>query len=145
VLRVLNFPLDLITILEFLIFSAFGMVIGVGFAWMYFSSKLNRWIRERESEIRVDAKRKSHSTIIGQVTEQLIPFLPEFLSRYNPKDTRFLGSPIDLIVFDGLDEGNLRRVVFVEIKTGNSQLSDRERMVRDVVQSKLVDWEILGR
>jgi predicted Holliday junction resolvase-like endonuclease len=35
----------------------------------------------------------------GKVTEHFIPDLPDFA--YNPKDARFLGSPVDFIVFDG--------------------------------------------
>ena len=64
--------------------------------------------------------------------------LPAF--PYNPKDVRFLGSPIDLVVFDGLAEGRLRRIVFVEVKTGGSGLTSRERFVRDVVQAGEVEW-----
>ncbi|HXL10861.1 MAG TPA: Holliday junction resolvase-like protein, partial [Gemmatimonadales bacterium] len=57
-----------------------------------------------------------------------------------PKDARFLGTPVDLVVFDGLDEGQLRRVVFIEVKTGEGALSVRERQVRDAVQARQVDW-----
>ena len=79
--------------------------------------------------------------ITGKVTEHLIPYLPEF--RYNSKDARFIGSPIDLIVFDGLDEGDLRKIVFVEVKSGKSTLSKRERLIRDAIERKKVEWEIL--
>ena len=79
--------------------------------------------------------------ITGKVTEHLIPYLPEF--RYNPKDARFIGSPVDLIVFDGLDEGDLRKIVFVEVKSGKSTLSKRERLIRDAVEQRRVEWEIL--
>jgi len=43
-------------------------------------------------------------------------------------------------VFDGLDEGQLRRVVFIEVKTGGATLNVRERQVRDAVQARQVDW-----
>ena len=46
-------------------------------------------------------------------------------------------------MFDGLDDGELRRVVFLEIKTGGSALTGRERQVRDVVQAHQVAWEEL--
>jgi predicted Holliday junction resolvase-like endonuclease len=59
---------------------------------------------------------------------------------YNPKDVRFLGSPIDLVIFDGLAEGELRRIVFVEVKTGGSGLTHRERCVRDVIDAGDVEW-----
>ncbi len=56
---------------------------------------------------------------------------------------RFLGTPVDLIVFDGLSVGALEQVVFVEIKTGASQLSTRERRVREAIQAGRVAWEEL--
>ncbi|MGE5250741.1 MAG: Holliday junction resolvase-like protein, partial [Bacteroidota bacterium] len=59
----------------------------------------------------------------------------------NPGDARFIGSPIDLVVFDGLGTGDVRRIVFVEIKTGASTLSTRERMVRDAVTARRIEWQ----
>ena len=55
-------------------------------------------------------------------------------------DVRFLGGPIDLVVFDGLAEGRVRRIVFLEVKTGRSGLTSRERCVRDVIQAREVEW-----
>jgi predicted Holliday junction resolvase-like endonuclease len=136
---------DAIFIIVFLIGVSVALALGVLITWIYFRTKFISWVNDHESAIREDARRKSRSTIIGQVTEQLIPFLPEFLAKYNPKDTRFLGSPIDLVIFDGLDEGNLKRVVFVEIKTGDSKLTEREIQVKNAIVEKRVDWEILSR
>ena len=98
----------------------------------------NEWKQKYEKGIRRDAIEKSKAVIAGKVTEHFIPYLPEF--RYNPKDARFIGSPIDLIVFDGLDEGYLRRIVFVEVKSGKSTLSKRERLIRDAVEQGKVEW-----
>ena len=67
--------------------------------------------------------------------------MPEF--KYNPKDARFIGSPVDLIVFDGLDEGDLRRIVFVEVKSGKSTLSKREKLIRDAIEQRKVEWVVL--
>ena len=100
-----------------------------------------KWKQEYEDKIRKDAIEKSKSVIIGKVTEHLIPYLPEF--KYNPKDARFIGSPIDLIVFDGLDEGELRKIVFIEVKSSKSTLSKRERLIRDIIKEKKVEWEVL--
>lgn len=52
---------------------------------------------------------------------------------------------VDLIVFDGLNAGKLERIVFVEVKTGGSQLTGRERQVRDMVFSRGVSWEEIRR
>lgn len=70
--------------------------------------------------------------------EQLVPHLPDF--EFNPKDARFLGQPVDFVVFDGLDEGELRRIVFVEVKTGESKLTTRERQIREAIRQGRIGW-----
>jgi predicted Holliday junction resolvase-like endonuclease len=114
-----------------------GIAIGLLVALVY----IQRWKARYTQAIRQDAVQRSQAVTSGKVHEQLVPYLPEF--GFNPKDARFLGSPVDLLVFDGLDDGELRRVVFIEIKTGGSSLTGRERQVRDVVRAHQVAWEEL--
>jgi predicted Holliday junction resolvase-like endonuclease len=103
--------------------------------------ELNQWKIDNEAGIRQDAIARSRAVIVGKVTEHLVPHMPVF--PYNPKDARFIGSPIDLIVFDGCDEGQIRDVVFLEIKTGTSSLSSRQRQIRDAIEGGHVVWRIL--
>lgn len=104
-----------------------------------------KWRTDHEEKIRRDAIERSKQVIIGKVTEHLVPIAPFF--RYNPKDVRFLGSPIDLIVFDGLEDGSVREIVFIEVKSGESgrhpSLSRREEGVRKAVEDKRVRYELL--
>jgi len=111
-----------------------GMAIGLVIAWLCFLV----WKARYTAAIRENAVQRSLAVTAGKVHEQLIPYLPEF--GYNPKDVRFLGSPVDLVVFDGLAEGQVRRVIFLEVKTGGSPLTRRERQVRDVVEARAVEW-----
>jgi predicted Holliday junction resolvase-like endonuclease len=111
-----------------------GMAIGLLLAWVY----LLIWKVRYTTIIREDAVQRSQAVTLGKVHEQLIPYLPSF--PYNPKDVRFLGSPVDLVVFDGLSEGRLGRIVFLEVKSGGSSLTHRERWVRDVIQAGEVQW-----
>jgi len=105
-------------------------------------SEVESRLHESERGIREDAIKKSEAVIRGRVTETLIPFFPDF--KYNSKDARFLGTPVDLVVFDGLSEGRMKRVVFIEIKSGkNAGLSTRERMVRDCIRSRRVGYEVI--
>ncbi len=113
---------------------ALGLVIGLLLGLVY----VLIWKARHTGAIRLDAIQRSQAVTIGKVSEQLVPYLPDF--PFNPKDARFLGSPVDLVVFDGLDEGQLRRVVFIEVKTGSSGLSTRERQVRDAIQARRVAW-----
>jgi predicted Holliday junction resolvase-like endonuclease len=111
-----------------------GIVIGLLAGWVY----LLIWKARYTSLIREDAVIRSRAVIAGKIHEQLIPYLPGF--PYNPKDIRFLGSPIDLIVFDGLADGDLRSIIFVEVKTGRSGLTLGERAVRAAVDAGDIEW-----
>jgi len=98
---------------------------------------------------RKQSVRISRATRDGRAYEQLVPFLPEFEEQYDRTDARFLGAPIDFIVFDGLysrDE-DLREVVFLEIKSGRPALNSKERAVREAVEQGRVRWDrvVLGR
>jgi predicted Holliday junction resolvase-like endonuclease len=102
------------------------------------NNELGKWKNDHEKQIRKDAVMKSKSITLGKVSEQLFPFFPNF--NYNPKDARFLGSPTDLIIFDGLDGGELKKIIFVEVKTGKAKLNKREEQVRNIVQNRQVEW-----
>ena len=99
------------------------------------------WKARYTRAVRQDAIQRSLAVTAGKVYEQLVPYLPNF--PFNPKDARFLGSPVDFVVFDGLSEGQIQRIVFVEVKTGDAQLSGRERRVRDAIQEARVEWHEL--
>jgi predicted Holliday junction resolvase-like endonuclease len=67
----------------------------------------------------------------------MAPLLPDF--GFNPRDARFIGNPIDYVVFDGLSEGQLRRIVFLEVKTGGG-LNANEKQVKAVVDARAIEW-----
>lgn len=113
---------------------AIGAALAVLIAFLYFQIWRLRYTRA----LRLDAVQRSQAVTVGKVTEQIVPFFPEFA--WNPKDARFLGTPVDFVVFDGLAEGDVRRVVFVEVKTAGAGLSARERQVREAVQDRRVAW-----
>lgn len=92
-------------------------------------------------EAREDSIKRSKSTISGKIMETFAPYLPSF--PYNPKDCRFLGTPNDFIIFNGMDEGKITEVIILEIKSGQSSLSSRQRDLRNTVQDGNVRWEEL--
>jgi predicted Holliday junction resolvase-like endonuclease len=111
-----------------------GLVLALGFLL---------WKARYTRAVRLDAVQRSLAVTTGKVYEQLVPYLPDF--PFNPKDARFLGSPVDFVVFDGLSDGHVTRIVFVEVKTGVAELSTRERRVRDAVQEARVEfYELRG-
>ena len=86
---------------------------------------LEQWQQEREQQIRLDAVQRSQAITRGKVTEHIVPYFPGF--DFDPKDIRFLGTPIDLIAFSGLNaSAEDIEIIFIEVKTGGSVLSSRE-------------------
>ena len=71
----------------------------------------------------------------GKNWEQFTPFMKDFPG--NKDNFRFLGTPIDGIIFDD-DE-----IKFVEIKTGTSRLSDKQQRMKALVEKKKVSWKEL--
>jgi hypothetical protein len=83
-------------------------------------------------------ERRSAEVRGGRLAESLAPLVDRFpVDVQKPgTSTVFLGQPVDYVHFDP-DDG----VVFVEIKSGVSQLSARQRRLRELVESGHVRWE----
>lgn len=107
--------------------------------------KLKREFEEREKEIRKEAIKSSKDTINGQNMEKMIPLFKDF--PYNIQDLRFLGSPIDYIVFDGLhdktfgDKSRKVEIVIAEVKTGESRQTIRQRAIKEAVKDCRIRFE----
>lgn len=99
---------------------------------------------ERLAEARKQAIGQSRAVLGGKFTEQMAPYLPEF--KYDPTEARFIGTPIDLVVFPGLAEGEPKEIVLIEVKSGrSSRLTPRERKIKELVEANMVRWEEIHR
>ncbi len=126
-----------------------GILLAYYLAKLKFEIRFRQW-RETERqkwEVEIEKARKeaiaqSRAVLGGKFVEQLAPYLPQF--RYDPTEARFIGSPIDLIVFPGLATGNPQEIVIIEVKTGkNSQLTPEERKIRQLIEDGMVRWELI--
>lgn len=95
---------------------------------------------------RNDAVKRSRAVLGGQFGEQLAPFLPDFPC--NPGDARFIGKPVDYIAFPGTAEGrSVEEILLIEVKSGTSALSAREKEIREAVKKgrvRYVEYRIPG-
>lgn len=105
-----------------------GFLIGV-FLMRIFSLYEHKSVRNR-------AVQGSKNTILGEVYEKILPSLPNF--PYAPKDMVFIGKGCDYIIFNGLSEGHLREIVFLELKSGKSTLNTNEKAIQSIVDRKRV-------
>ncbi len=105
------------------------------------------WL-EQESSIRKDAASRSRSVLKGKIAEHMVPLIPEVF-RYEPADARFIGAPIDYLIFDGFtrvkDEGldEPITIILADVKTGNAKLSRTERKIKEAVDAGRVKWETI--
>ena len=100
------------------------------------------------ADARKESVDRSRSTLKGQIAEQLAPLLPGF--RYLPADARFLGDPIDYIVFGGYTgvrdshaSPDTLEIVLLEVKQGTSALSGYQRAIARSVEEGRVRFEVL--
>ena len=81
------------------------------------------------------------TSLSGQ-SEQFAAFHHGF--SYDPKDARFLGSPIDFVIFNGRSNGAIEEVVFVEVKQHQKvRLTPAEESLRTTIGEGRVRWERL--
>ena len=83
------------------------------------------------------SSKKQSEVRLGQISEHFAPLLKDF--PYDSKNVRFLGSPIDFVVFEFEQE----KIVFIEFKTGNSKESSRQRTVRKIIESGNVEYKLM--
>ena len=139
----------------FIIFAAF--ILGLIVAYLFFRARvsvfeerarndLERWKLECTNDIRKDSVNRSRSTLKGRISEQMAPLLPEF--PFSPADARFIGNPIDFVVFDGYtqakdDKGDAISIVLVEVKKGKGRLSREETLIKKAVEEGRVSWRTI--
>jgi len=106
-----------------------------------FEAQFQERLRQGSKQAAEETLRRSSASVKGQIGERFAPFVPGF--GYEPADARFLGSPVDYVVFDGLTDGQIRGVAFVEVKTGAVPLTPFQKQVREAVTGGRVDWRVL--
>ena len=106
-------------------------------------AETSKWQSEME-QARKSAVTQSRAVLGGKFTEQMVPFFPDF--KYDPTEVRFIGSPIDMIVFPGLARGDPEEIVILEVKTGKSaQLTPQQKKIRQLVEDGMVRWDEIYR
>lgn len=99
-----------------------------------------------------DAKKRSVNTsravLKGKMAEQLAPIMPEF--QYLPSDAKFLGDPIDYVVFEGYsafrdDHGAAEdiEIVLIDIKSGGARLTKGQQAIAQAIREGRVRFETI--
>lgn len=76
--------------------------------------KFKEWQNENEFDIRRTAIRQMNSHIVDNISKELSIIKNNFA--FNPKDIKFTGRFIDLIIFDGAADEELVNIYFIDIQ-----------------------------
>jgi predicted Holliday junction resolvase-like endonuclease len=77
---------------------------------------------------------------VGKNLEKVLPTMRDF--KWNVPDSKYLGDPIDLLVFNGLSMGNVSSLSFVEVKSGNASLNNHQKSIRDAIEDRKVSYKV---
>lgn len=91
-----------------------------------------RWQKNLTS-LRGDIADKQRVVLKGRLAETFAPFLKGF--PFKPSECKFLGDPVDYVVFEGLDDRHITGIHFVEVKSGDAKLNKPQKHIKDLVDS----------
>lgn len=101
--------------------------------------RLENIIVEKELELveeikkaRRDSKFRSSAVNWGKSIEHFVPFMTKF--PVPPEDVVFLGMPIDYVGFTDTESAKKCKVHFVEVKSGVSFLSTKQKNIKKAIE-----------
>jgi predicted Holliday junction resolvase-like endonuclease len=114
----------------------------------HYKDQMEIWKKGELERAVKDSVNKSRSILRGKTTEQLVPLTEEFLKEFIPSDAKFLGSPIDYVIFSGagsITDGEDKEIeiVFMDIKTGKAKLTKVQRAIKKAVEERRIRWKTL--
>lgn len=97
-------------------------------------------VQEAVSSARKDSVKRQRAILKGQAMEQLSPFIhPE----YQIKDYKFLGDPIDYVIYKGMSQkSDDLEIIFLDIKTGTAKLTGIQKKVKKAIEANRVSFKV---
>ncbi|MEK6945578.1 MAG: Holliday junction resolvase-like protein [Nanoarchaeota archaeon] len=107
---------------------------------------LEEGLKKRQEELKKSLKRATtgaqttaKSTNVGKLLEKVFPTMNDF--KWELSDCRFLGDPIDIVIFHGLTAGKVESIRFLEVKSGKAVLNKHQKSIKEAVENNKVKYE----
>ena len=111
--------------------------------------ELNQEIKERENELKnslINAPKRSErsaiSSNLGTIMQNFLPHNQEFNRNISIADSRFISAQIDIIVFEGAANNDVKHISFMDAKTGANPLQPNQKQISDIVTNGKVRSEL---
>ena len=104
---------------ELLVFVIIAAIFGyLLYKWGQFR-KEQEW-KEKLEKLRSEIADKQRAGIKGKITEMFAHYLEGF--PFKASECKFIGDPIDYVVFEGLDNRDITGIHFLDVKADSSEL-----------------------
>lgn len=102
---------------------------------LYLTTELDK---SKSTNSKILSQKKSSEVRLGNIAEVSLPFLKDL--PYDCSNLKHLGQPIDFIYFN-YDDANGPEIIIIEVKSGNSKHSKRQRMIKNAIRVGKVFYE----
>lgn len=133
-------------LIEILLLTSFAINLFFLFRAVYYKEwaereaeiRLRELLEIKEKQIKDEAFSRSRAVMFGKTIEKFVPFLKDFPA--DPRDSIFLGKPIDYICFTNRGSKKKSVVQFVEVKSGKSGLNNHQQNIKEAIINGRVEW-----
>lgn len=116
-----------------IVVSIISFIVVVWLAYKLACYKTDLKWQSQLVNLRKDIADNQRANIKGKVAETFAPFLPSF--PFNPSECKFIGDPIDFVVFEGLNDREIKGIHFVEAKNNSAKMSKHQKQIKDLIDS----------
>ena len=110
-------------------------------------AELQKALDERKADLAKQIKQITERTAkttaainIGKSLEKVLPVAKDF--KWVVPDTKVLGDPIDMLIFNGLSIAKVESLSFVEVKSGAARLNAHQKSIRDALADHKVSYGV---
>ena len=96
---------------------------------------------EEEDNIREQARARGRKQVPKLINQSMNKSFAKL--KYDPYDVKAILHPIDFVVFDGMNKGQVEDVTLISNKTTNSYMKSLHKAIAEAVKTKSYDWKVL--
>ena len=97
--------------------------------------------KEEEENIREQARERGRKQVPKLINKSINENFAKL--NYDPYDVKAILHPIDFVVFDGMNKGQVKDVVLISNKTTNPHMNNLHKAIAEAVKTKSYDWKTL--
>lgn len=103
--------------------------------------------REQIAQERANAVKQSKAVTRGKVSEEMLPMFPDF--PYNLEDSKFMGMPVDYIIFDGMSEfrdGNKDKeitIILADVKYNTARRTAVQSAIKKAIDNGRIKFQTM--